>query len=636
VTPYITSDICGECFRSLFDTRQCYTIMARDVKKLGLTLSKAAEKLGHESKNCQMCHPQHCWDHYFNNTNANTNSTQQQQPNYYGSGHKSKYWRFDTASPKFTNPITLTLPSIPDELRMPPSRFHDIGAYFTEKFEFATKFNKSMDYLVEYNPGIVAIPTNMKPNLPTEATYLLSLRVTPANNCFSTKVYEKLPQTVWDAVYYTSTNHLGLALLDENYQMLPGYDVVIELDVPLDLKRSTDSKAGDSVSPTFMDYRIFLLNDRIYLHANADTVVVSPLSLRAKGYGDYVEHTTNTDHCAFVAEEAGGNGSWDKPCLLHNLYGGTGLQVTLLRQFNTVWSGGSNGKNYALFAVPDATDPGGNAPDSIYAEIDIFPHRIQRILPDEHDRISKGDVFGLIWKKGTKKRRNFKIDRVNMRRVREVGNATKSEDALPPRSFWTVDAHEDWFPGEPAFKESAHGGACCVLFSEEEVNLGGERKNHDGSLLVGVGHTKVIWRPWYSKKSTPQEAKDKIPHTHYVTLFYAFDPFPPFRIRARSGYFCLGHTPLGSNPNEQLAPTEGGAFNPHSVLTRNRSLSQNNIIFNCPQMSFVSSFAPKVGDSSRTIVGYGLNDCTGRLVEVEKREIVRLLYPDPMDMIFEG
>ena len=52
-------------------------------------------------------------------------------------------------------------------------------------------------------------------------------------------------------------------------------------------------------------------------------------------------------------------------------------------------------------------------------------------------------------------------------------------------------------------------------------------------------------------------------------------------------------------------------------------------------MHFISTFIEKAGDSSKTIVGYGLNDCTSRLVEVEKKEIVRMLYPDPFDMVFE-
>ena len=220
-----------------------------------------------------------------------------------------------------------------------------------------------------------------------------------------------------------------------------------------------------------------------------------------------------------------------------------------------------------------------------------------------------------------------------MRRVREMGGITES-DRVPLQSFSTVDAHEGWFPGSEApFKEAAHGGSCCISFSADELNLSGTRDDHRESLLVGIGHTKVTWKPWYNKKSTTQEQKDRLPHTHYVTLFYAFDPHPPFHVRARSGYFCLGHVPL-TEGGEDLPPTEGGAFNPHSVLTRNRMLQQNNVTFDCPQMSFVSSFIEKAGDSSRAVIGYGLNDCTGRLVEVEKREIVRLLFPDP-DMIFE-
>mmetsp|Transcript_23252 Transcript_23252/g.56090 ORF Transcript_23252/g.56090 Transcript_23252/m.56090 type:complete len:328 (-) Transcript_23252:12-995(-) len=324
-------------------------------------------------------------------------------------------------------------------------------------------------------------------------------------------------------------------------------------------------------------------------------------------------------------------GNWEKPCRLDNLYGGDNLQVSMMRQFNTIWSGGAFGKNYALFGVPNATHP--ESPDSMYAELDIFPHQVQQILPDEHTRLSKHQVFERIWKVGTRKSRNFNIDRVNMRSVKEVGNATKSGN-MPLPSFFTVDAHEDWFPGKEApFKEAAHGGACCVSFSVDELTLHGAKDNHHEPLLVGLGHTKVTWKPWYGKERVPQEKKDRLPHTHYVSLFYAFDPYPPFQIRARSGYFCLGHAPLTTG--NELPSSEGGIFNPHSILTRNRNLQQNNETFNCPQISFVSSFIENAGDASKTVIGYGLNDCTGRLVEVEKSEIVRLLYPDPMDMIFD-
>ena len=375
------------------------------------------------------------------------------------------------------------------------------------------------------------------------------------------------------------------------------------------------------------------MNNEIYLHANADTVAINRISLKAKGYGDDEAYVKNIDTCFRVAGEAGEQGNWDKPCRIDNLYGGDNLQVSLARQFNTIWSGGIYGKNYALFGIPNTTHP--DAPDSVYAEIDIFPHHVQQILPEKWEQWSKVQVFEKLWKVGTHKQRRFKVDRVNMRAILDVGNASESL-AIPLPSFSTVDAHEDWFPGQDApFKESAHGGACCVSFSADDLNLGGTKNNHHESLLVGIGHTKVTWKPWYSKASTPQWRKDRAPHTHYVALVYAFDPYPPFHIRARSGYFCLGHVPISDDRNE-LPQSEGGIFNPHSILTRNRNLQQNNITFDCPQMHFVSSFIEKASDSSKTIIGYGLNDCTGRLVEVEKKEIVRLLYPDPMDMLFEA
>ncbi|EJK49962.1 hypothetical protein THAOC_31107, partial [Thalassiosira oceanica] len=67
---------------------------------------------------------------------------------------------------------------------------------------------------------------------------------------------------------------------------------------------------------------------------------------------------------------------------------------------------------------------------------------------------------------------------------------------------------------------------------------------------------------------------------------------------------------------------------------RSRMLLQNNKVFDCPQMHFVSSFIEKANEPETAIIGYGLNDCYGRLVQVSKSEIVRLLYPDPLDMVF--
>jgi hypothetical protein len=212
--------------------------------------------------------------------------------------------------------------------------------------------------------------------------------------------------------------------------------------------------------------------------------------------------------------------------------------------------------------------------------------------------------------------------------MKTIGNITEVSSSPFP-SFFNVDT--SWYPGNKApFKEMVHGGACCVEFTKEQLNIEGVNNKHEGSLLVGIAHTKVPWRPWYNQ-ATEQE-KALLPHTHYVSLFYAFDPHPPFQIRARSGFFCLGFVPETSD--NTLPASEGGRFNPHNVLTRNRKLQQNGITFDCPQMAFVSSFTRKANDAESVVIGYGLNDCTGRLVEVTKEEVVRLLFP-PLDMVVD-
>ena len=169
---------------------------------------------------------------------------------------------------------------------------------------------------------------------------------------------------------------------------------MLDVDTQLDLRRVIKRGSSD-LSPTFMDYRIFLLNDEVYLHANADTTTVTKLKLKAKGY-DYVDKTLNRDPSDDV------DGILYRNFKLSNLYGGDLLEVSVEHQFNTIWSGGAFGKNYALFGIPNRTHTG--AEDSIYAEIDIAPtHRVHQLILDEYEHIAKRQVFGesvcLFWYK---------------------------------------------------------------------------------------------------------------------------------------------------------------------------------------------------------------------------------------------
>lgn len=80
-----------------------------------------------------------------------------------------------------------------------------------------------------------------------------------------------------------------------------------------------------------MDYRLFVLNGEIYLHANADTAVVTKLSLRAKGFGD------TTVAAGSIHDKVKSNQeSMNQPHPLQNLFGGDHLQVTVMHQFNAI------------------------------------------------------------------------------------------------------------------------------------------------------------------------------------------------------------------------------------------------------------------------------------------------------------
>jgi len=609
--PYILSPLCGHCVKDIVSNATskmfrtgtpCYDIMIRRMKHgLAKTATDAARLVADEFPECRRCHPETCWKSYFDEMNMNATKFLDDADE----GYLTKYWRFDRAAPKITSPTTLVLPSIPKEFRIPPSRFADIEAFLTEKYRAFEGSNdtKHVEIFIEYNPGLAPVPHWMKRYLPRYSAYVVAFRVTPANNCFRREDMVDLPQKVWEHTMMSATNLLGIAILDEDYEMLKGYDVVVDIATQLGFQKDGYGTTYFG-EPTFMDYRLFTLNEQVYLHANADVTVVTKLDLRMKEYARKPRE-----------------GQFE----LDNVYGGDNLVITMLHQFNTIWSGGDRGKNFALFSVPNSTHP--NAPDSVYAEVNINPyHKVQQIYLDEVEMLKRSYIKKRI-------RRNYAVDKIMMRKVKTNGNVTTS-DIEPSPSFFTVDEH--WFPGHrSALRRAGHGGACCVSLSREEalaqgghINLATQSWGDENDyLLVGLAHTSVVWRRWYKDPVVPESEKAMIPHTHYVSFFYAFEPRPPFNLRARSGYFCLGFA--------EEDGTEGGMFNPHSTLTTNRKLSQHNETFSCGQIHFISSFIEKVGDSSQTVVGYGINDCTSRLVEVSKKEIARMLFSDPWDMKIE-
>ena len=50
-----------------------------------------------------------------------------------------------------------------------------------------------------------------------------------------------------------------------------------------------------------------------------------------------------------------------------------------------------------------------------------------------------------------------------------------------------------------------------------------------------------------------------------------------------------------------------------------------NDTFDCPSIHFVSGISEYIGDSSKAILSYGVNDCYPRMIVVEKKDIERSL-----------
>ena len=496
--PYVLSPACGGCYRSYSDDKNvpCHDLIQKLVEEiesgsnggnsssaslsLSLSLRDASHRIGTTVGGCGVCDPATCHDRYGGDDGDEGEGDRQQQR------YQTKYWRFDQTVPKFTNPTSLVLPSIPDSMRLPPDKYRHVENYTKHRYAAPDPENITQGYLFEYNPGLAAIPDKMRAYLPWNARYLLSLRVTPHNYCFGEWPTDALTEDVKQTMH--SLNHLGLALLDENYIAIPGHDVVIDVDRQLGARR--DNYMG---KPAFVEFRLFALNDEMYLHVNSDTVIVTRLKLRSKdGAVDPKALKEEDKRDERVAKQRK-----ETQFLLTNLYGGDWLEVTLARQFNTVWRKGRNaifGMNYALFSVPNATHP--NAPDAVNAEMEIFPnHMVQQILPDDHDWIPKDRRIK--WRQ----RRNFKIDHIIQRRVLNVGNETVSSGGRnwggePLPSFFSAD--EAWFPGgKILFKEFAHGGGHAAFRSRWRAlrSWGGNEQTWERTLRAWIW----CWWGWVTR-----------------------------------------------------------------------------------------------------------------------------------------
>lgn len=117
---------------------------------------------------------------------------------------------------------------------------------------------------------------------------------------------------------------------------------------------------------------------------------------------------------------------------------------------------------------------------------------------------------------------------------------------------------------------------------------------------------------------------------NYLSRFYAFASFAPYDLIARSGLFCLGFPGDGDAKSEGIPGSKrgigvGGEYN---NMTKGKRLDLYGKSYMCPNIHFVDSIIEKVGDDSRVIVSYGVNDCVPRFLELSKQDLVIHLFSE--------
>lgn len=191
-------------------------------------------------------------------------------------------------------------------------------------------------------------------------------------------------------------------------------------------------------------------------------------------------------------------------------------------------------------------------------------------------------------------------------KVNEFRSTTVQDPHVPPVSFANTD--ELYFLDKKIFNlpySPEHGTACCFQITDLDDNV----------LLVGVSHSKTQISP--VDRAKLREAGVDTESRQYMSRFYAFEPHMPYRVVAKSGGFCF--------------PFPGEAEVTENFLVdvvKERPFVLGDAI-DCPYITFLSSVSDKAGDDSKVVIAYGLNDCTSRIVEVDKTEIRQMLF-DPV------
>ena len=526
-----------------------------------LPLNEAASTVAQEyPEACGRCHPTTCND--------------SRQKHYLG---------YDEA---FTTPIskayTHYLPSVPNEHRFP----QDLNS-LQDYMAIPTNVYPNKLHLFEYNPSIVILPKRYQERfvasgLVNQPTYLASYRVTHINMCLRTQSRMKLYESYETYQKLPPTDHLGLAVLDANFQILKDVVVSWRSGSNFNSKKRLSEFQSWTSNPNNVDYRLFVLHDVIYLTMG---IMIFPIE---------VTLNNNDGHNQTQEDKMDG---YVKFRTVFNSEGGLqeegkrgGLEVYGRRYASCTKVGTQQqGKNLQYFV-----DKNNNT------VVDFYP---SLTYPNPHDvrYVDLNSKCGSLRSDGGGGGGNDdndddspKTSPTNSTTPVGVFRVIPSFGTIEEVKYPSLKQDQKLFTGD-------RGSACCVEIVAE-----------DGTpYFLAVSHPKTI----YPGKKLPAGVSSN----SYLSRFYAFEQTPPYRIVAKTGKFCLGYA------------GDDASHHPIGDLTARQEtrdvFSFAGSEYKCPRIHFVTGISDKADDSSKFILAYGVNDCLSRFVEINKQDVVTMLWP---------
>ena len=139
---------------------------------------------------------------------------------------------------------------------------------------------------------------------------------------------------------------------------------------------------------------------------------------------------------------------------------------------------------------------------------------------------------------------------------------------------------------------------------------------------MGVSHVKI--KKW-EEDLLKRRPDLSFTLRQYHSRLYAFEPIPPYRIVARSGQFCMSGIDGTTKDATRINDYNN---NPNSNLIQAIPVSFGNTNLSCPHITFITGIIEAIDNPQKLIISYGMNDCVPRIVKVDRREMIRMLFPN--------